>query len=208
MRIILQFERWLTRAYTQEALQNGWVRRLVLQVSATVLMASPLCAQQVQSAHHAHFNTVMFLAVGNGPTPSGALGISGEFRIRRAVTLLLEYSTWVSGLGVECVAQHPQGSVCSLRGRAVLVGGGTQKPVSESVTFYGAVMGGGYFRQGGPISTALAARTGFALSLTRRVFARLGFRYMRGFDREFVNTVGEPVQYVVGVLGLGYRIGL
>ena len=197
-----------------ETASPGWRTAAVVVVKAPAVRTTLWIAllAPVSLAAQGGPTVGVFAGVGSGPVDAAAWGVDATVPLLRGLGLDGEVSGWGNGFGdAVCVALPPESHRCSVSGRAGLVGVGLTVPARGRVAAFGGVSGGAFRRDWlgdqRVDSAALSVKGGMAVQLHGPLHARFGGRMLRVFDQDYRSLLGDELQYVMGTLGVSYRLG-
>lgn len=153
-----------------------------------------------------------FAAYGSGPSPSAAWGLHLAVPLGSSISgLRAEVSGWRSGIASACIQRWPDSYRCGVEGWAALAGA-TLRPGGR-IRPYADVLVGVYSRAPSPVgdrrvlSVAAVAGAGVEIRLAAPLSLEAGGRYLRPFDEDYRTLMDEPLRYLVGTVGITYRVG-
>jgi hypothetical protein len=184
--------------------------RSVCLIALVICLPANMQAQQEHgSDHQVRMSAGAFGGIGSGPSSSAVLGVEGMIPIWRRVAVRGEFSSWHSGVGVDCVQSWPESYACSVGGWALLGGLRASLPLNQRMTPFVDLAGGRFSRDRVAAasygSAVISGSVGISVQLSRVLAARLSGAVLRPLDEDYEELMGEHLGYSMAVLGLEYR---
>lgn len=171
-------------------------------------LAPPAAAQDVEARPGVGLS--VFAGLGSGPSSAGTWGFGADAAVHPRVALEVEFARWGSGFAASCVQMWPDSYRCDVAGTSMLAGVALLAPPVGRLHPFAEVLGGRFSRELEDVtyaSPALGLGLGVDIPVASTVGFRVGARYLRPFDDDYADLLGEELRFGVGTVAFRYAFG-